>query len=257
MKNYRLLITYDGTRYKGWEHQPGAETVQGKIEVCLGRMLGLSASPEDYFGANPPIELIGSGRTDAGVHAKGMVASVKLPTEQSPDTIRDYLNHYLPDDIAIREVREASDRFHARYNTTGKTYEYTIFDGPVKPVFNRKYYTALDEPLDADRMAEAAEYFIGEHDFKSFCTNPKMKKSTVRRIDNLAVRRNKGYVTITVSGSGFLQNMVRIIAGTLIEVGYGRIEPSEILSIIDAKDRTAAGPTAPAKGLCLIAVNYD
>lgn len=255
-KNYKLRISYDGSRYFGWEHQPDKDTIQGKIENVLARMCGLELSGHDFMEPDCPIEVIGAGRTDAGVHARAMVASVFLDTELTCDEIRDYMNRYLPDDIAILDVHEASDRFHARYNAVGKTYRYTLCDSPVRPVFNRKYYTYLDTPIDTDKMARAAELIVGEHDFKSFCGNPRMKKSTVRNVDRLEVRRSQGYIYITVHGTGFLQNMVRIIVGTLIEVGYGRIAVDDIPKILEAKDRKIAGPTAPAKGLCLLKVDY-
>ena len=182
-QNYKLKIAYDGTRYYGWEHQPDQETIQGKIEMVLARMCNLEMTQRDFMAPDSPIKVIGAGRTDAGVHARAMIANVVLDTELSEEEIRDYMNRYLPDDIAIQDVRKCAERFHARYKAAGKTYQYTIFDGAVKPVFNRKYYTALDEELDIDAMVEAANLLKGEHDFKSFCGNPKMKKSTVRIVD--------------------------------------------------------------------------
>ncbi len=247
MQNYRLEIEYDGTRYYGWEHQPNVDTIQGKLENVLAEMC--SIKPEN-------IELNGAGRTDAGVHAKDMTASVKLNTDRSTEEIRDYMNRYLPDDIAVTSVEKAADRFHARYNASGKTYRYSIYDGKVKPVFDRRYYTPLDEELDVEAMKSAASYLIGEHDFKSFCGNPKMKKSTVRIIDSLEVLRVGGYVYITVHGSGFLQNMVRIISGTLIEIGLHKRPADEMKDILDSLNRRKAGYTAPAKGLCLIKTDY-
>ena len=245
VKNYKLKIAYDGTRLYGWERQPGKDTVQGKLENVLSRMTG------------DVIEVTGAGRTDAGVHARAMVANVHMDAgERDSDSIRDYLNLYLSDDIAVTDVSECSDRFHARYNAKSRSYLYTIYDGPVKPVFNRKYYTRLDGPLDVDLMKEGAQYLLGEHDFKSFCGNPKMKKSTVRNIEKLDIRRSKGYVYINIKGSGFLQHMVRIIAGTLIEVGYKKLEPSRVKEILEAKDRSLAGPTADAKGLTFMSVEY-
>lgn len=244
-KNYKLKISYDGSRYFGWEHQPDRETVQGKIETVLARMVDKDM-----------VDVIGAGRTDAGVHARAMIANVHLDTQMSPEEIRDYANRYLPDDIAILEVREAADRFHARYKAVGKTYQYTCFDGPVKPVFDRKYYTPLDQELDVEAMQEAAHFLEGKHDYKSFCGNSRMKKSTVRIVDTITVRRRKGYVYLTFHGTGFLQNMVRIMAGTLIEVGLGRKRPEEVGEILEACDRKVAGPTAPAKGLCLLKVDY-
>ena len=244
-KNYKLKISYDGSRYFGWEHQPDRETIQGKIETVLARMVDKDM-----------VDLIGAGRTDAGVHARAMIANVHLDTPMSPEEIRDYANRYLPDDIVILEVREAADRFHARYKAVGKTYQYTCFDGPVKPVFDRKYYTPLDQELDVEAMQEAAHFLEGKHDYKSFCGNSRMKKSTVRIVDTITVRRRKGYVYLTFHGTGFLQNMVRIMSGTLIEVGLGRKRPEEVGEILEACDRKVAGPTAPAKGLCLLKVDY-
>ncbi len=255
-KNYRLKISYDGTRYLGWEHQPGKDTVQGKIEMVLARMLGFDPDPAVFFENDSPVEVIASGRTDAGVHAKEQVANTYLSTELSGEEIRDYCNTYLPDDIAVTDVKEVSERFHARYNAIGKTYQYTCYDGPVKPVFNRKYYTYLDTPVDVDAMKKAAEHLIGEHDYKSFCGNPKMKKSTIRVVDKIDIKRSKGYIYFTFHGTGFLQNMVRILVGTLLEVGAGRMTPEDMPKILEAKDRKLAGPTAPAKGLCLVKVDY-
>lgn len=268
VKNYKLTICYDGTRYCGWEHQPGRDSVQGRIEMVLARMCGMDPLASDFFNDDPPVDLIGAGRTDAGVHALAMTASVKLDTEKvifssgqkektvSTSEMRNYLNRYLPDDISVTEVHEASDRFHARYNAAGKTYRYMIEDGPVKSVFDRRYITCLDRPLDTELMKEASRYIIGEHDFKSFCGNSRMKKSTVRLVDSLNIERNRDRVIITVHGSGFLQNMVRIIVGTLIEVGYGRMKPDDVKTVLEARDRKKAGPTAPAKGLMLMGVDY-
>lgn len=214
-----------------------AETIQGKIETVLARMVDKDM-----------VDVIGAGRTDAGVHARAMIANVQLDTQMSPEEIRDYANRYLPDDIAILEVREAADRFHARYKAVGKTYQYTCFDGPVKPVFDRKYYTPLDQELDVEAMQEAAHFLEGKHDYKSFCGNSRMKKSTVRIVDTITVRRRKGYVYLTFHGTGFLQNMVRIMSGTLIEVGLGRKRPEEVGEILEACDRKVAGPDSTGKG---------
>ena len=243
-KNYRLIIAYDGTRFFGWERQPGRDTVQGKLEAVLERLQGR------------PVNLIGAGRTDAGVHARAMVASVRLDVKETPEEIRDYMNRYLPDAIAVREVKEAGERFHARYNALGKTYRYTCFDGPVKPVFDRKYVTMLEFSPDVDKMRQAASYLVGEHDFASFCGNPRMKKSTVRLVDTILIERRKDRVIFTFHGTGFLQNMVRILVGTLLEVGRGRWQPQQVQSILEASDRAQAGPTAPPEGLCLMKVDY-
>ncbi len=245
MKNYKLLIEYDGTRYYGWQRQPGQNTIQGKLESVLSLMCGQEA------------EVIGAGRTDGGVHAEGMVANVNLETDMSPEEIRDYMNRYLPDDIGVKEVREASPRFHARYNAIGKTYRYTCYDGAVKSVFDRKYYARLTERPDVELMRQAAEYLTGEHDFRNFCVNPRMKKSTVRKVDRIEIRREGGYVRFTVHGTGFLQNMVRIMVGTLLEVGFGRMDKEQVKVALENPERQKAGPTAPAQGLCLVSVDYD
>ena len=245
MKNYKLIIEYDGSRYYGWQRQPGQNTIQGKVENILSILCGKE------------IEVIGAGRTDAGVHARGMAANAFMDTPLSAEEIRDYLNRYLPDDIAVREVREASPRFHARYNAIGKTYRYTCFDGPVKSVFDRKYYTPLCEAPDLERMRRAARILEGEHDFRNFCVNPRMKKSTVRRVDRIDIEREGDYLLFTVHGTGFRQNMVRIMVGTLLEVGFGRMEPEQVREALEARERQKAGPTAPAQGLCLLSVDYD
>ena len=244
MLNYKLTIRYDGSRYFGWERQPGRETIQGKLEAVLSEMSGT------------PVEVIGAGRTDAGVHAAAMVANAHLTTKLTPDAIRDYLNHYLPEDIAVDEVKVAADGFHARYKATGKLYTYTCHVGVNKPVFDRKFLTVLDYEPDLARMQAAAAYLVGEHDFRSFCTNPKMKKSTVRTVDSIEIVRKKDRILFRVHGNGFLQNMVRVIVGTLLEVGQGKREPEDIPEILEARDRTKAGYTAPAKGLCLTRVDY-
>ena len=225
-QNYRLTIAYDGSRFFGWERQPDKDTIQGKLEAVLGTLQG------------HPVNVIGAGRTDAGVHARAMTASVVLDVTETPDALRDYLNRYLPDAIAVREVKEAAPRFHARYNALGKTYRYTCFIGPVK------------------RMQRAAALLTGEHDFMSFCGNPRMKKSTVRLVDHIAIERRKDRVIFTFHGTGFLQNMVRIMVGTLLEVGRGYWTPEQVRDILAARDRKQAGPTAPPEGLCLMKVDY-
>ncbi len=243
-QNYKLVIAYDGTRFFGWERQPGKDTIQGKLESVLGQLQG------------HPVNVIGAGRTDAGVHARAMTANVVLDVAQSPEALRDYLNRYLPDAIAVREVKEAAPRFHARYNALGKTYRYTCFDGAVKPVFDRKYVTRLDFSPDVEQMRRAAACLVGEHDFASFCGNPRMKKSTVRCVDSITIERRKDRIVFTLHGTGFLQNMVRIIVGTLLEVGRGYWPPEQVQAILDAKNRKQAGPTAPPEGLCLMRVDY-
>ena len=185
-----------------------------------------------------------------------MVASVRMDVKESCEEIRDYMNRYLPDAIAVREVKEAGDRFHARYNAIGKTYRYTCFVGDVKPVFDRRYVTMLDYKVDVEKMRQAAAILTGEHDFRSFCGNPRMKKSTVRMVDSITIEQNKDRIHFTFHGTGFLQNMVRILVGTMLEVGRGYWDVDYVQTILDAKDRKLAGPTAPPEGLCLMKVDY-
>lgn len=246
-KNYRFVISYDGSRFYGWEHQPNTDmTIQGKIETVLMRMLDL----------DKVVEVIGAGRTDAGVHAKAMIANAFFDTDMSTDEIRDYMNQYLPDDICIQEVKEAGDRFHSRYNALGKTYCYSCYIGKTKPVFDRKYVYTLNDTPDISKMKKAAEYLVGEHDFASFCSNPRMKKSTVRNVDMINIEKDGDYLRLTFHGTGFLQHMVRILTGTLLEVGFGKREPENMLTLLEEKKRANAGPTAPAQGLCMIQVDY-
>ena len=255
-KNYKFILSFDGTRYYGWEHQPDTDmTIQGKIENVLTLMTN----------AKEVVEVIGAGRTDAGVHAKGMVCNAKLQTDMSEQQIRDYMNHYLPDDICVHEVIHASDRFHSRYNAIGKTYEYTCYIGDTKPIFNRKFvFVPVDHPeigtertLDIGRMKEAAAILIGEHDFAAFCSNPRMKKSTVRKVDRIDIEQRGDYLHFIYHGSGFLQHMVRILTGTLLEVGYGKRQVQNMKSLLDGGKRADSGFTAPAKGLCMVKVDYS
>ncbi|MCR4739522.1 MAG: tRNA pseudouridine(38-40) synthase TruA [Lachnospiraceae bacterium] len=253
LRNYKLEIMYDGSRYKGWEHQPGTDmTIQGKLENVLKRM----TDPDDTLPEDKVPEVIGAGRTDAGVHARAMIANVRLDTSLSENGIRDYMNEYLPDDICVTDVRTASDRFHSRYNATGKTYRYTCFTGGLKPVFDRKYVYVLDGEPDLDKMRKAASLLVGEHDFASFCSNPKMKKSTVRRLDRIDIEKKGRYIYFTYHGSGFLQHMVRILTGTILETGFGLRSPESMSALLEARERAQAGFTAPPQGLCLMKVDY-
>ena len=243
--NYRFTIQYDGSRFYGWEHQPNTDmTIQGKIEKVLEKMIG------------EPVEILAAGRTDAGVHARAMIAHAHMDTSMTVLEIRDYLNHYLPDDIGISEVKIVSDRFHSRYNAKGKTYRYTCYVGDTKPVFDRKYCYCLEEKPDIEKMKTAAGYLMGTHDFAGFCGNPRMKKSTVRLVDSIVIEENGDYLTLTYHGTGFLQYMVRILTGTILECGLGKRDPESIPALLEAKDRRLSGFTAPAQGLCMIKVDY-
>lgn len=245
MKNYKIIIQYDGTRYKGWQVQKSTDdTIQGKLQHVLETLV------------NHPVEVIGSGRTDAGVHAKYQVANFHIDGDFSEKKILEWLNDHLPQDIAVVDLVEVDDRFHSRYNAVLKSYSYRIWTSAVSNVFERKYLYEYKQKLDVKRMKEAADYLIGKHDFKSFCGNKKMKKSTVREIYSIDFYEIGDELKITYTGNGFLQNMIRIITGTLIEIGDGRREPSEILDILNALDREKAGYTAPACGLILEKVEY-
>ena len=243
--NYQLLLQYDGTKLNGWQKQGNTDnTIQGKLEEILKRTYGTE------------IEVCGSGRTDAGVHAFGQVANFHAPAVYSPEEIQKILNEYLSKDIRVLQVKIVEERFHARLSAKGKTYEYRIDNGRIANVFQRKYTMREELPLDLQAMKDASVYFLGTHDFKTFCANKKMKKSTVRTITSIRIEEKDGIVSIRYTGNGFLYNMVRILTGTLIEVGRGKRKPEEMKSVLEAMDRGAAGFTAPAQGLFLVEVSY-
>lgn len=244
--NYKMILQYDGTRYNGWQKQKATDnTIQGKLEAILAKMSGQE------------VEIHGAGRTDAGVHARGQVAHFSLNTDMSPDEIRNYMNEYLPDDIGVIKLAEASPRFHSRLNATGKVYQYRIGKSRALTVFDRKYVYIHPEPLDTVAMKMASLRLHGQHDFKSFCGNSRMKKSTVRTIYSIRIEETDAEIRITYKGNGFLQYMIRILTGTLIEIGEGKRSPESIDEILAAMDRTKAGATAPACGLTLLEVKYD
>lgn len=243
--NVKLTIQYDGTRYDGWQRQGNTDnTLQGRLEGVLSRMVG------------KPVEIQGAGRTDAGVHARGQVASVHLPEGYTPLEVQNYLNRYLPEDVAVVDVVEVGERFHARLSATGKEYRYHIRMGSVPDVFARKYQYRVEEPLDLAAMERAAGYLTGKHDFRSFCGNRRFKKSTVREVFHIGVEVCGSDLTLVYRGDGFLYNMVRILTGTLLEVGLGQRTPESMVDILEARERTAAGKTAPAQGLVLQEVYY-
>ncbi len=243
MRNLRLDICYDGTRYRGWQRLPGVEgTIQGKLETALSRIL------------QEPITVSGSGRTDAGVHAAHQIANFHCESPMPRDEILHELRRYLPEDIGIYSCQEASPRFHARLNATGKTYRYRIWNSEAPCVFERRYLWVLPEELDVEAMDRAAQCLVGTHDFSCFCGNSKMKKSTVRRIDSISLTRQGQELQIAVTGNGFLQNMVRILVGTLVEVGTG--QRGENLDSLFGQKREKAGFLAPPQGLCLMEVTY-
>ena len=244
MRNIRLDICYDGTRYNGWQRQTSHDnTIQGKIETALSRILG------------EPVEISASGRTDTGVHARGQVANFHTDSTVVCDDLLSELRKYLPEDIGIYSCREVSPRFHARLNALEKTYQYRLWNSCAPCVFDRRFVAVMEERLDVELMNEAAQLFLGTHDFSAFCANKKMKKSTVRTIKSFTVERVGEEVQFTVTGNGFLHNMVRILVGTLVEVGRGEREMDSIPALFGGK-REQAGFLAPGKGLCLMEVQY-
>ena len=244
MRNLRLDICYEGTRYRGWQRLSETDnTIQGKIETALSRIL------------EEPIEISGSGRTDAGVHARGQVANFHCESNMPAGEILSNLRKYLPEDIGIYSCKEVSPRFHARLNAKEKTYQYRIWNSESPCVFERKFVAIFPEKLDLEAMQEAAAHLCGEHDFAAFCGNPKFKKSTVRFVRSIEILCSRDEIRILVTGNGFLHSMVRIIVGTLIEVGRGQRCADSIPELFDAR-RAEAGFLAPAQGLCLQEVYY-
>lgn len=245
MRNIRMLIQYEGTRYQGWQRQETSDnTIQGKLEKLLSQM------------CEEPIEVTGSGRTDAGVHAKGQVANFHTNSDLSTKEMLAYCNRYLPEDIAVLELTEVSERFHSRLNAREKCYCYQVVNSEVQDVFRRKYALWVPEKLDVEAMRKAAAYFCGEHDFRGFTSNKRTKKSTVRRIDELAIDQKDNLLLFRFRGNGFLYHMVRVIMGTLLEVGRGERSPESMEALLKSGKRELAGPLVPAKGLTLMEVHY-
>lgn len=244
-RNIRMVLQYDGTRYDGWQKQGNTDnTIQGKLEQVLTRMTGRET------------EVHGSGRTDAGVHALGQVVNAHLETALSEDEIKAYVNQYLPEDILVLEVSEADSRFHSRLNAVEKIYTYRLDMAEKVSVFERKYRYAVGERLDVEAMERAGRLLCGTHDFKSFCSGRTGKKSTVRTLSEISFAVDGTKADIRYRGNGFLYNMVRILTGTLIEVGQGKRDGDSMPEILEKRDRQMAGFTAPAKGLFLTEVRY-
>ena len=245
MPNYRLTLCYDGTRWKGWQKQGNTDhTIQGKLETLLSRLL------------DQPIEVAASGRTDAGTHAKRQVVSFRAKTALTTQEILDGLRRYLPADIGAVSLEQVEPRFHARFSCTGKTYTYRIWNSDEPNVFERNYLYHLHETLDVPAMRRAAEDLCGTHDYKAFCSLKRTKKSTVRRVDSITIQELGPELLFTFEGNGFLYHMVRILVGTLLEVGRGNLQPEEMGDILVSQDRKRAGETVPACGLCLVDVRY-
>ena len=245
MKRIGLVVAYDGTNYCGWQTQPNGITVQGVLNDTLSELLG------------EKIETIGASRTDAGVHALGNVAVFDTNTRIPGEKISYALNQRLPEDIRIQMSEEVELDFHPRYCDSEKTYEYRILNRTFRMPTRRLDTYFYHYPLDVEKMKKAASYLGGEHDFKSFCAIGAQVKTTVRTIYACDVEKEGDIITIRVTGNGFLYNMVRIIAGTLVQVGGGAIEPEAVKEILAKKDRSAAGPTAPAHGLTMMGIEFE
>ena len=244
MKNYKITVQYDGTKYNGWQRQGNTKnTIQERFENVLSRMCG------------NVVEIFASGRTDAGVHADEQTANFKCDVAMSETEIQDYMNRYLPEDIRVTSVEEVDMRFHSRLNAVSKTYEYTI--ATKKPdVFVRKYVFFADKKPDVKKMQSAAEQLTGKHDFKGFSSVGRSKKSTIRTVNFIEIEEENDLIKIRINGNGFLYNMVRIISGTLYDIGNGDLEESVIGKIFEEKIREKAGVTLPASGLKLVKVYY-
>ena len=256
MRNFRMVLQYEGTRYQGWQRQGSTDnTIQGKLETLLSKMTGQK------------IEIQGAGRTDAGVHALGQVANFHADTQMTQTEILEYMNRFLPEDIAVISLKEVSERFHSRLNATGKTYCYRVINSAIPHVFDRRYVHVVEQQLDIDAMREAAQYLTGTHDFKAFTSNKRGKKSTVRTINSIQIEKCAGTsmemlgtqaeICFLYRGDGFLYHMVRIMTGTLLEVGIHKRKPEEIAEILASGLRERAGELAPAKGLTLLEVRYQ
>ncbi len=243
--NYKFIVQYEGTRYQGWQKQESTgNTIQGKLEAILKHLTGQE------------IQVDGSGRTDAGVHSRGQTANAKLPDYIDPQELMDYFNRYLPEDIAVTKCEEVSERFHSRLNAIRKTYSYRILNTKTPYVFDRRYVYQIEDTIDLDKMRLAACDLLGQHDFKAFTSTKKGKKSTVRTIESIDIAKTGDEIKITYTGDGFLYHMVRILTGTLIEIGTGKRDPGSVKDIINSKQRENAGYLVPAQGLCLECVEY-
>ncbi|KRQ87265.1 tRNA pseudouridine synthase A [Caloramator mitchellensis] len=244
MRNIKLIIEYDGTNYCGWQKQKNGISIEEMIEKSIEKIL------------KEKVELIGSSRTDAKVHAKGQVANFFTNTRVPAEKICNALNSVLPEDIKIIHSEEVSKEFHSRYDSKGKKYSYLIVNREVPLALYRNYAAHVKYDLNLGNMQEACKYFLGEHDFSAFRSTGSSVKTSVRNIMLLELIKRDEFITVNIEANGFLYNMVRIIVGTLIDVGRGKIKPNEIKDIIQSKDRKRAGATAPPQGLYLEKVYY-
>lgn len=247
MRTLKLTVQYDGTNYVGWQRQPNGVSIQALLEDALAPIEGRA------------VDVHGAGRTDAGVHALAQVASVRIGAELEPPTLFRALNAVLPDDVRVLAVEEVPAEFHARFSAVAKTYEYRIVNAPIVSAFVHRYVWHIPQPLDLDAMRAAAEPLTGRHDFAAFQGAGSAVASTERTIVRLEWEDGGGFdlpIVMRLTGDGFLRHMVRNIAGTLVEIGVGRWDPWRVLELLEGRDRTQAGPTAPARGLFLTRVTY-
>ncbi len=245
MRNVRLLIEYEGTHYAGWQWQKNDRTVQETLSKAIEHVV------------QEPIKIYGASRTDAGVHALGQVANFKTTSHISSEKLLHAINFYLPHDITVKNATDVAESFHAQYDAQSKVYQYTLFNDWVRTSLNRNFCYICGIHLDLDKMLAATRYIIGTHDFTSFTTKAWSEKHRIRTVKKLDITKEGKYVYFTIEANGFLYNMVRTMVGTLIEVGRGKITAEHLQDILDARDRKLAGPTAPAKGLCLMKVTYE
>jgi tRNA pseudouridine38-40 synthase len=244
MRNLKLTLAYDGTEFHGWQIQPQLRTVQGELQQALGRLF------------NHEVAVTGSGRTDAGVHAHGQVANLETIRTMDTDAVLRGVNALLPAAIRVLSVEEVSLEFHARHSARSKTYEYHVWREPIVSPFHCRYVYAFRYPLDEEAVDRGTEHFVGRHDFTSFCATATEVEDRVRTIFEAGWERSDSSWIFRIRGNGFLQYMVRTIAGTLIDIGRGRLPPEAVPGIFDARDRRLAGPSLPAHGLHLIRVEY-
>ncbi len=254
MRNIKLVIEYDGTNYHGWQVQPKLKTIQGMIESKLSMITKADTG------------VIGAGRTDAGVHALGQVANFKTDSRMMPEEFKAALNSVLPKDIVIKNAQEVEGDFHARYDAINRAYRYTILNEKTSSAFLRNYTYLVSQPLDVDGMADACRSLLGEHNFSSFASVGDPVRSFVRTVTDARIlnvehaaslfHTQHRLIQFYIEANGFLRSMVRAITGTLLEIGKGKTPPGKMREIMEAKDRSAAGPSLPARGLCLVRVDY-
>lgn len=242
--NYKIVLSYDGGRYEGWQRQNGRLTIQETVEECISAICG------------EKVKVIASGRTDGGVHAMAQTANFHTTRQQKPEQLKTQGNRCLPEDIKILQAEQVDNYFHSRYDALEKTYCYTVDIRERPRVFTRRYAYAFPEKINVSQMRRAADMLIGVHDFRSFSSEKRKEKDTVRNLKNIVIREEKGYIRFYFTGEGFLYHMVRILTGTLLEIGTGKRKPEEIPEIFRAKNRFQAGFMAPAHGLMLLEVKY-